>query len=94
MSDDYFDYEVEISDTPCPKCRHGYTHRRDCTALDCDEGYYHDCGEDCCCCADPVPNRKCDECRGRGWHNWCPNCGWDLLEKRYINGRDERKAAK
>lgn len=20
--------------------------------------------------------------------NWCPNCGWDLIRRRYINGRD------
>ena len=82
------DDDVEISDTPCPKCQH-YTYRRDCGG--CDEGMSgHDCGEDCCVCLDPEPNVTCNECRGRGWHTWCPRCGWDLLEKRYLNGCDER----
>ena len=26
----------------------------------------HNCGEDCCCCADPVDNIGCDICQGRG----------------------------
>lgn len=33
----------------------------------CDDGYVgHDCGEDCCCCADPEDNVVCDICRGIG----------------------------
>lgn len=35
------------------------------------EGYgeeFHDCGEDCCCCADPDPG-PCPTCHGQGgWH--------------------------
>lgn len=32
------------------------------------DGYScHDCGEDCCCCADPMPNVKCDICNGEGY---------------------------
>jgi len=32
------------------------------------EGYYHDCGEDTCCCADPESDElvPCQECHGRG----------------------------
>jgi hypothetical protein len=31
------------------------------------EGFsHHDCGEDCCCCANPEPNVKCDICNGEG----------------------------
>lgn len=31
------------------------------------EGFsHHDCGEDCCCCADPVDNVPCDICNGEG----------------------------
>ncbi len=26
----------------------------------------HDCGEDCCCCADPEDNVVCDICHGTG----------------------------
>lgn len=33
-------------------------------------GAYHDCGEDCCCCADPEPNVVCEECDGEGgWYS-------------------------
>ena len=38
----------------------------------------HDCGEDCCCCADPEDNIRCDVCNGQGgWYAclsspvWC-----------------------
>lgn len=27
---------------------------------------HHDCGEDCCCCADPINNITCDICNGKG----------------------------
>ena len=26
----------------------------------------HDCGDDTCCCADPVPNVRCHICKGQG----------------------------
>lgn len=85
---DYHD-SVELSDKSCPKCGAYPTHRRDCGCYD---GYsHHDCGEDCCCCLDPEPNVVCDECDGNGCLNWCPKCGWDLLQNRFINGRDERE---
>lgn len=30
-------------------------------------GYsHHDCGDDCCCCADPEDNVVCDVCDGAG----------------------------
>ena len=83
MSD--FDDSFEISDEHCPMCQH-FTYRRECG---CDEGYSdHDCGEDCCVCFDPEPNICCDECIGHGYHHWCPGCGWDLLLKRHIAGRE------
>lgn len=33
------------------------------------EGYYHDCGEDTCCCLDPETDdlHPCQECGGKGW---------------------------
>jgi hypothetical protein len=44
----------------------------------CDEGYTgHDCGEDCCCCADPEDNVRCDICRGKGGYMACPVCSPD-----------------
>lgn len=27
---------------------------------------FHDCGEDTCCCLDPVDNVRCDICDGEG----------------------------
>lgn len=79
-----WEYSLEY----CPKC--GATAaQQDCTAIDCEDGYIHDCGEDCCCCLDPEPNFACEECHGRGGHLWCRACGWDLYEKRYLNGRSE-----
>jgi len=37
--------------------------------------YGHDCGEDCCCCADPEENEECDLCGGRGYFKHCiGNC--------------------
>lgn len=83
--------DYEISEQSCPKCKHGFTHRRACTEIDCDDGRYHDCGEDCCMCRYPEPNRRCEECQGRGVFVWCPNCGLDLLQNRFINGRDQRE---
>lgn len=86
MSDDD---SIELGDEACPKCL-SHTYRKPCDYCD-DDGYSeHDCGDDTCCCLLPEPNVECDICLGRGWHNWCPTCGWDLLEKRYLNGIDER----
>lgn len=31
----------------------------------------HDCGEDCCCCADPEDNVPCDVCKGDGTFGIC-----------------------
>lgn len=36
------------------------------------DGGWHDCGEDCCCCADPEPNEECPVCDGRGEYFECP----------------------
>jgi predicted RNA-binding Zn-ribbon protein involved in translation (DUF1610 family) len=81
------DYDVELSEQTCPNCGHE-AYRRDC---ECEDGLgYHDCGEDSCCCLDDSPNVRCDWCLGRGEHVWCRRCGWDLLEKRFLNGHDER----
>jgi hypothetical protein len=85
MSDD-----IELSDMQCPNCGHE-AYRRDCF---CEDGLsYHDCGEDVCCCVAPEPNVRCADCYGHGQHIWCRRCGWDLLLKRFLNGRDERTAA-
>lgn len=34
---------------------------------DCEDGLVgHDCGEDTCCCLNPVPNVLCKVCNGEG----------------------------
>lgn len=88
MSD--FDDYIEQDDEFCPVCGHEtYTHQ----CGQCEDGLDgHDCGEDTCCCADPEENQRCDFCLGRGYFHWCRRCGWDLNEKRFINGRDGRTA--
>ena len=62
-------YEVEdIDEIFCKRCNCCSTGWEDCP--DCDENGYsdHDCGEDCCPCADPEPNVACDTCGGAtGW---------------------------
>jgi hypothetical protein len=42
--------------------------REPCSSCD-GEGYYHDCGDDTCCCADPETDDmvQCDECGGTGY---------------------------
>ena len=30
---------------------------------------------------------RCDECRGAGYFEWCQKCGWDMVEKRFLNGK-------
>jgi hypothetical protein len=78
---------IELSDQTCPNCGHE-AYERQCG---CDRGYSgHDCGEDVCCCLYPEEDSVCVECQGRGYHCWCRRCGWDLLEKRFLNGHDER----
>jgi hypothetical protein len=72
MDDDY-----EDDDVPCPACGHPETRSRRCTEIDCEDGYCHDCGEDCCCCAVPEPNVTCEECSGTGVVRWCAQCGAD-----------------
>jgi hypothetical protein len=56
------------------------------------EGYTsHDCGEDCCCCAEPEDNVPCDVCNGDGTFarclsspEWCeahPMAGRETTER-------------
>jgi len=54
----------------CPRCECCELVTEECEQ--CEEGYSgHDCGEDCCCCADPEDNLVCEFCRGRGYFEVC-----------------------
>ena len=47
----------------------------------CRDGYVgHECGEDSCCCLNPLPNVLCDICGGEdGWYV-CSSCGKTLVQ--------------
>jgi len=79
--------EIELSDEHCPKCGHEAYERR---CYNCEDGIEdHDCFEDTCCCLNPA-GQTCGHCGGKGYFCWCRRCGWDLNEKRFLNGHDER----
>ena len=64
-------HREEDDDPVCPFCGSAMEWE-DC--WNCDDGYTdHDCGEDCCCCADPEPNVRCDVCGGHGGYLQCVN---------------------
>ena len=47
----------------------------------CEEGYsHHDCGEDSCCCLDPLPNVVCDVCNGEGGWYVCLGCDSKIVK--------------
>lgn len=70
---DYYD----DSDDSCPRCGHTPTRYRDCSVLDCEDGFislYDD---------DPLwydedETEMCRECYGTGVERWCPACGLNL----------------
>jgi hypothetical protein len=88
------DDDIEYVEEACPKCGAWEVLRRDCNSLFCDDGYVDE-SED-----DPInymPGEcltTCEECGGHGCNVWCKNCGWDLLEKRFLSQKceDEFKA--
>jgi hypothetical protein len=56
----------------CGKCQSEKTYVE---CYNCEDGYSdHDCGEDCCCCAEPEPNVRCDICDGDGGYFICGHC--------------------
>jgi predicted RNA-binding Zn-ribbon protein involved in translation (DUF1610 family) len=67
--------EVDFSDERCPNCGHQCFVRTcwECGGDGCFDGYE----------IDPLwylPNDlvRCDTCYGKGYHHWCPRCGWDM----------------
>jgi hypothetical protein len=70
--------DIRYYDTPWGKeasCKNCGADLRWVECENCDEGFTgHDCGEDTCCCLDPLPNVVCDVCHGEmGWYV-CDNC--------------------
>lgn len=84
--DDY----IEHISSPCPMCREFQVMRWECCAFGCfGEGWYDGYEYDNPLRFSPGELVMCDECQGHGHHMWCSGCGYDLLEKRYLNGAPE-----
>ena len=70
----------------CARCGSSLTFEQ---CENCEDGYsHHDCGEDCCVCADPYPNVPCDVCEGRGsWPVCLSSAEW--CEAHPMPGREK-----
>jgi hypothetical protein len=64
--------DYELDDTTCENCGHYPTHRRECTAIGCEGGTISETDE-----FYAIPE-NCDECNGKGYLHWCPQCGEDV----------------
>ncbi len=73
----------EYSDSECPKCSAQLACRR---CNQCEDGEIeHD---------DPMWPReadRCDTCNGRGYEEWCRDCGWDCVYSQFLNPECEAK---
>lgn len=68
---------------PCPTCG-GELDRVECQTCGGEGLDGHDCGEDCCCCADPdEPNLVCGTCQGEGGWWSCPACHPEAFREMY-----------
>jgi hypothetical protein len=68
-----------------PKCEKCGNAKAWIECANCDDGFSgHDCGEDCCCCADPEPNVICDVCRGEGGWWACLDCADPQFVKQFV----------
>ena len=84
-------WATEYDDDSCPKCGN-FVNQRRCWVVGCDGGRIDLHEFDDPLLHNPGETEQCDECNGHGRHEWCSVCGWDLLEKRYVNQRAEAAA--
>ena len=80
-----YDDDVEIDDRRCPFCGHGYTYRRECNEIGCEDGFIDAYDEDPINFAPGEEYERCPECHGRGYFHWCPACGKDIVDGRDRN---------
>lgn len=73
----------EYSDESCPKCASQLAWQR---CNHCDAGVWED--DDGINGIEYIP---CDNCNGRGRHEWCRECGWDEVEKRFLSPHYEEE---
>ena len=78
--------DVEYGDIACPKCGSYNTRWQRCDQ--CEDGYINRYDEDPLW-YDEDDCSVCEECRGHGCHSWCVNCGFDILQGKYLNGKAE-----
>lgn len=72
MSYDDYDDDVELSAECCETHKVSLL-RRECSAFDCEDGYY-DGYEDDPLWYDEGEMVRCSDCNGRGYFEWCPKC--------------------
>ena len=66
--------QMREPDEICPHCGSDLFWQE---CYNCDEYgmSYHNCGEDTCCCLNPLPNVTCEVCDGKhGWYVCLSSC--------------------
>lgn len=68
--------DVQISDEPCSKCG-GFMYWQECIELHCEDGIIdlYEVESDPLWYS-PGDTEICRECKGRGFTEWCPHCGY------------------
>lgn len=66
--------DIQLTDDYCPRCGTAL-YWQECTEINCDDGWI-DAYEDDPLWYEPGELEMCQECEGRGYHNWCPNCNY------------------
>lgn len=71
------DDDIRISEEPCPNCGENMNWQR-CTELYCEDGLIdlYEAESDPLWYS-PGDTEVCWECKGRGFTEWCPHCGYD-----------------
>lgn len=72
----------EFSDESCPKCGEQLAWIN---CYDCESGVWEE--TDC----NGTEYNPCDNCSGRGYHEWCRECGWDHAENMFLSPKYARE---
>lgn len=73
----------EYSDDECPKCGATLAYRP-CNPCD-RNGYWVDEDSD----PDWPDSGRCDVCNGKGYEEWCRECGWDVTYGQFLSPQYE-----
>lgn len=77
------DHDWEYSETECPKCQSQMAFRG-CNGCG-GEGWLDDDEDD-----EWGSSGSCDNCAGKGFEEWCRDCGWDNTYRRFMGPQYER----